>query len=146
MVYGLVGGPSSEGAVGLLRGAFWERLDRLSPEVTARRRGHNGVPWLRVLRSQVTDFNCPRCAAAFSTLVTVEEQSQAKLLEAIQGSRVAFEGKIETVAVEVNFLQADLQKVSDEVKVAEGSILDLQTEVGALRKQMVLVNSTVRRL
>ncbi|KAJ1191558.1 hypothetical protein NDU88_000874 [Pleurodeles waltl] len=36
--------------------------------------------------------------------------------------------------------------VSEKVKVAEGSIVELQTEVGSLRKQMVQVNSTVGRL
>ncbi|KAJ1153343.1 hypothetical protein NDU88_006104 [Pleurodeles waltl] len=63
-----------------------------------------------------------------------------------QGSGVALEGKIEPVAVQVNLLRADLWKVSDKVKVAEGSIVELQTEVGALRKQMVQANSTVGRL
>ncbi|KAJ1131657.1 hypothetical protein NDU88_009992 [Pleurodeles waltl] len=71
----------------------------------------------------------------------MEEPLRAELLAAIRGSRVAFEGKIETVAVEVNLLQADLWKVSDKVKVAEGSILELQTEVGALPKQMSQVTS-----
>ncbi|KAJ1129903.1 hypothetical protein NDU88_008264 [Pleurodeles waltl] len=50
------------------------------------------------------------------------------------------------LAVEVNLLRADLRKVSDKVKVAEGSIVELQTEVGALRKQMVQASSTVGRL
>ncbi|KAJ1119156.1 hypothetical protein NDU88_007342 [Pleurodeles waltl] len=66
-----------------------------------------------------------------------EEPSRAELLAAIQGYRVALEGKIETVAVEVNLLRADLQKVSEKVKVAEGSIVELQLEVEALRKQIV---------
>ncbi|KAJ1082187.1 hypothetical protein NDU88_002355 [Pleurodeles waltl] len=57
-----------------------------------------------------------------------ELPSCVELLAAIQGSRVALEGKIETVAVEVNLLRADLLKVSDKVKVAEGSIMELQTE------------------
>ncbi|KAJ1088939.1 hypothetical protein NDU88_002093 [Pleurodeles waltl] len=55
------------------------------------------------------------------TPVTAEEPSCAELPAAIQGSRVALKGKIETVAVEANLLRADLQKVSDKVKVAEGS-------------------------
>ncbi|KAJ1179643.1 hypothetical protein NDU88_004877 [Pleurodeles waltl] len=42
--------------------------------------------------------------------------------------------------------RADLRKVSDKVKLAEGSIVELQTEVGALRKQMVQVISTVGML
>ncbi|KAJ1199773.1 hypothetical protein NDU88_003606 [Pleurodeles waltl] len=60
----------------------------------------------------------------------------SELLVAIQGSRLALEGKIETVetvAMEVNLLRADLQKVSDKLKVAEGSIAELQSEVGTLR-------------
>ncbi|KAJ1126245.1 hypothetical protein NDU88_004653 [Pleurodeles waltl] len=65
-----------------------------------------------------------------------EEPSRVELLGAIQGSRVALEGKIETAAVEVNLLRADLRKVSDKVKVMEGSIVELQMEVGVLRKQM----------
>ncbi|KAJ1179102.1 hypothetical protein NDU88_004338 [Pleurodeles waltl] len=71
---------------------------------------------------------------------------RAELLAAIHGTRVALEGKIETVAVEVNRLQADFRKVSNKVKVAEGSIVDLQTEVGTLRKQMAQVTSTVGTL
>ncbi|KAJ1107856.1 hypothetical protein NDU88_005244 [Pleurodeles waltl] len=53
------------------------------------------------------------------------------------------EGKIETVAVEVNLLRADLRMVSEKVKVVEGSIVDLQTEVGTFRKQMAQITSTV---
>ncbi|KAJ1140705.1 hypothetical protein NDU88_007050 [Pleurodeles waltl] len=60
-----------------------------------------------------------------------EEASHAELLAAIQGSRVALEVKLETVAVEVNLLRADLLKVSDNVKVAEGSIVELQTGRGS---------------
>ncbi|KAJ1171501.1 hypothetical protein NDU88_003362 [Pleurodeles waltl] len=70
---------------------------------------------------------------ALAMPATVEEPSRAELLAAIQGARVALEGKIEMVAVEVNFLQADLSKFSEKAKVAEGSIVDLQTEVGNLR-------------
>ncbi|KAJ1210396.1 hypothetical protein NDU88_005760 [Pleurodeles waltl] len=69
-----------------------------------------------------------------SGLPPPEELSRAKILAAIQGSRVAPEGKIETVAVEVNLLRADLRKVSDKVKVAEGSIVELQVEIGALQE------------
>ncbi|KAJ1101513.1 hypothetical protein NDU88_006580 [Pleurodeles waltl] len=58
----------------------------------------------------------------------LEEPLHAELLAAIHGSRVALEDKIETVVVEMNLLWADLQKVSDKVKVAEGSIEELQTE------------------
>ncbi|KAJ1217719.1 hypothetical protein NDU88_005310 [Pleurodeles waltl] len=61
----------------------------------------------------------------------------------LEGSRVALEGKRETVAVEVNLLRADLRKVSNKVKLAEGSIAALQTEVRTLRKQMVQATSTV---
>ncbi|KAJ1164768.1 hypothetical protein NDU88_005202 [Pleurodeles waltl] len=81
-----------------------------------------------------------------SGLLPVEELSQAEILAAIQGARVALEGKIETVAVEVNLFRADLRKVSDRVKVAEGSIVELQAEVGTLRKQMAQAGSTVGRL
>ncbi|KAJ1134619.1 hypothetical protein NDU88_001070 [Pleurodeles waltl] len=77
---------------------------------------------------------------------TAGEPTRAELLAVIQGARVALEGKIETVAVEVNLLQADLHKVSEKVKVAEGSIVDLQTEVGTLRKQMAQVTSTIGTL
>ncbi|KAJ1110214.1 hypothetical protein NDU88_007569 [Pleurodeles waltl] len=72
-----------------------------------------------------------------------EEPSRAEILATIQRSRVALEGKVETVAVEINLLRADLRKVSDKVKVAEGTIVELQMEVGALRKQMVQANSMV---
>ncbi|KAJ1087688.1 hypothetical protein NDU88_000854 [Pleurodeles waltl] len=74
------------------------------------------------------------------------EPSRTELLAAIQGSRVALEGKIETVAVEVNLLRADLWKMSDKAKVAEGSIAELQSEVGTLRSQVGQTTSTVGRL
>ncbi|KAJ1112528.1 hypothetical protein NDU88_000791 [Pleurodeles waltl] len=96
------------------------------------------------LPQRQTQLGGPR--DVLSTLVTAEEPSKAELLAAIQCSRVALEGKIETVVVEVNLFRADLRKVFDKVKLAEGSIVELQTEVGALRKQMVQVTSTVRRL
>ncbi|KAJ1114824.1 hypothetical protein NDU88_003055 [Pleurodeles waltl] len=67
-------------------------------------------------------------------MTPAEKTSQAEILAAIHGSRVALEGKIETVAVEVNLLRPDLRKVYDKVKVAEGSIGELQTEVGALQE------------
>ncbi|KAJ1081843.1 hypothetical protein NDU88_002016 [Pleurodeles waltl] len=83
---------------------------------------------------------------AACTPLNAGEPSQAELLVAIQGSRVALEGKIETVTVEVNLLRADLRKVSDKVKVVEGSIAELQSEVGTLRKQVAQATSTVGRL
>ncbi|KAJ1206324.1 hypothetical protein NDU88_001731 [Pleurodeles waltl] len=73
-----------------------------------------------------------------------EEPSRAELLAAIQGSRVALEGKIETVAVEVNLLRAELWKVSDKVKVAEGSIVELQTE--SSRKGFMEVKAKLRAM
>ncbi|KAJ1207863.1 hypothetical protein NDU88_003253 [Pleurodeles waltl] len=77
---------------------------------------------------------------------TAGEPLRAELLAAIQGSTVALKGRIETVAMEVNLLWVDLRKVSEKVKVAEGSIVEMQTEVGSLRKQTVQINSTVGRL
>ncbi|KAJ1180849.1 hypothetical protein NDU88_006064 [Pleurodeles waltl] len=74
-------------------------------------------------------------------MTTIEEPSRVEILAAIQGSRVGLEGKIETVAVEVNLLWANLRKVSDKVRVVEGSIVELQTEVGVFRKQMVQASS-----
>ncbi|KAJ1082300.1 hypothetical protein NDU88_002468 [Pleurodeles waltl] len=56
------------------------------------------------------------------------EASCAELLAAMQGFWVALEGKIEPVAVEVNLRRVDLRKVSDKVKVVEGSIAELQSE------------------
>ncbi|KAJ1165871.1 hypothetical protein NDU88_006288 [Pleurodeles waltl] len=64
------------------------------------------------------------------TPAAVEEPLRAELLAAIQGLREALERKLDSVAVEVNLPRADLWKISDKVKVAEGSIVELQTEVG----------------
>ncbi|KAJ1100624.1 hypothetical protein NDU88_005705 [Pleurodeles waltl] len=83
---------------------------------------------------------------AQSGMTPAEEPSRAEILAAIQGSRVALEGKIETVAVEMNLLRADLRKVSDKVKMVEGSIEELQMEVEVLRKQMAQASSTVGKL
>ncbi|KAJ1190878.1 hypothetical protein NDU88_000197 [Pleurodeles waltl] len=62
-------------------------------------------------------------------LATAKEPLRAEILAAIQGPMVALEGKIEMVAVEVNLFRADFRKVSDKVKIEEGSILELQTEI-----------------
>ncbi|KAJ1116278.1 hypothetical protein NDU88_004494 [Pleurodeles waltl] len=75
-----------------------------------------------------------------SGLLPAEGPLRAEILAAIQGSRVALEGKIETVAVEVNLIMAYLRKVSNKTKVG------LQVEVGGLRKQMAQAISTVGRL
>ncbi|KAJ1091258.1 hypothetical protein NDU88_004385 [Pleurodeles waltl] len=74
------------------------------------------------------------------------ERSRAELLAAIQGSWVVLEGKIETVVVEVNLLRAELQKLSDKVKVADGPIAELRSKVGTLWTQMAQATSTVGRL
>ncbi|KAJ1209239.1 hypothetical protein NDU88_004617 [Pleurodeles waltl] len=74
------------------------------------------------------------------------EPSRAEVLAAIEDSRVALEGKIETVAVEVNLLKADLRKVLDKVKVAGGSIAEIQSEVGTLQSQVAQATSTVGQL
>ncbi|KAJ1117519.1 hypothetical protein NDU88_005718 [Pleurodeles waltl] len=105
------------------------------------------------MEQYTTPVVLPQCVArlevsggAVGTPLNTKEPSRAELLAAIQGSRVALEGKIEMVAVDSNLLRVDLRKVSDKVKVAEGSIAELQTEVGSLRKQMGQATSTVRRL
>ncbi|KAJ1139760.1 hypothetical protein NDU88_006127 [Pleurodeles waltl] len=85
-------------------------------------------------------------AEALEEPATEGEPTRAELLATIHGAGVALEAKIEMVAVEVNLLRADLRKVSDKVRVAEGSIVDLQTEVGTLSKQMAQVTSTVGTL
>ncbi|KAJ1177220.1 hypothetical protein NDU88_002481 [Pleurodeles waltl] len=43
------------------------------------------------------------------TPLNIEKPSHVELLAAIQGSRVALEGKIETVVVEVNLLRTGLR-------------------------------------
>ncbi|KAJ1139436.1 hypothetical protein NDU88_005808 [Pleurodeles waltl] len=77
---------------------------------------------------------------------TAGEPSRVERFAAIQGSRVALEGKIGTVAVEVNLLRMDLRRVSEKVKVVEGSIVELQAEVGSLRKQIVQVKAKLRAI
>ncbi|KAJ1145023.1 hypothetical protein NDU88_011315 [Pleurodeles waltl] len=72
-----------------------------------------------------------------------EEPSRAELLAAIQGSRVVLEAKIE--AVEMNFLGKDLRKVSDKVKVAEESTVDLQKEGAACASGVDDMDSRKRR-
>ncbi|KAJ1125397.1 hypothetical protein NDU88_003829 [Pleurodeles waltl] len=82
----------------------------------------------------------------WSSILQLCRSRSDKLIWEALGARVALEGKVSTVAVEVNLLRADLRKVSDKVKVAERSIVDLQTEVYTLRKQMAQVNTTVGTL
>ncbi|KAJ1194250.1 hypothetical protein NDU88_003539 [Pleurodeles waltl] len=72
----------------------------------------------RMVRSEVSGDN-------MRVPMNPEEPSRTELLAPILGSRVALEGKIEAVAVEVNLLRADLRKVSNKVKVVEGSIVEL---------------------
>ncbi|KAJ1104369.1 hypothetical protein NDU88_001781 [Pleurodeles waltl] len=79
---------------------------------------------------------------ALEASVSVGEPTRAELLAAIHGARVVLEGKIEKVAVEVNLRRAELPKASDKVKVAEGSIVDLKTQVGVMAR----VTSTVGTL
>ncbi|KAJ1213358.1 hypothetical protein NDU88_000996 [Pleurodeles waltl] len=67
--------------------------------------------------------------------------TRPELLAAIHGSRDVLEGKKETVAIEVNLLHTDLHRFSNNVKVAEGSIAELQADVATLQKQMTLVTS-----
>ncbi|KAJ1207086.1 hypothetical protein NDU88_002478 [Pleurodeles waltl] len=62
------------------------------------------------------------------------EPSRAELLAAIQGSRVALEGKIETFAVEVNLLRADLRKVSDKLEEV-WRWLEMWEKVAPIRKE-----------
>ncbi|KAJ1151894.1 hypothetical protein NDU88_004673 [Pleurodeles waltl] len=69
------------------------------------------------------------------------EPSRAELLQAIQGSRQALVGKIETVAIEVNLLRTDLHKVSDKVCAAEGSVGQPQAEVATLKKQVAAMEA-----
>ncbi|KAJ1166112.1 hypothetical protein NDU88_006521 [Pleurodeles waltl] len=75
-----------------------------------------------------------------------EEPSQTDLMEVIQGSRVALEGKIQTVAIEVTLLHAVLRKVSDKVCIAEGMIADLLSKVATLIQQMTTDNSKTTKL
>ncbi|KAJ1107423.1 hypothetical protein NDU88_004813 [Pleurodeles waltl] len=59
---------------------------------------------------------------------TSDEPSHAELLAAIQGSRMALEGKIETVAVEVNLLlvqkNSAVGRLEAGLEVAEGGVPD----------------------
>ncbi|KAJ1155154.1 hypothetical protein NDU88_007889 [Pleurodeles waltl] len=73
-------------------------------------------------------------------------ESRPKLLAAIMGSREALEGKIESVAIEVNLFRADLWKVSGRVQITEGSISELREEVTTLRQQMAEVTSRAETL
>ncbi|KAJ1110124.1 hypothetical protein NDU88_007479 [Pleurodeles waltl] len=79
-----------------------------------------------------THMGCPHMGCTegiWEAPALAEEPSCSELLAAIQGSHVVLEGKIKAVAVEVNLLRTDLRKVSDKVKVVEGSIVDLQAEI-----------------
>ncbi|KAJ1218256.1 hypothetical protein NDU88_005839 [Pleurodeles waltl] len=82
------------------------------------------------MEQYATPVTLPQCVARLGvsgddvgTPLNIEEPSHAKLLVAIQGSWVVLDGTIETVAVEVNLLWADIRKVSHMVKVAEGSVV-----------------------
>ncbi|KAJ1193022.1 hypothetical protein NDU88_002328 [Pleurodeles waltl] len=71
---------------------------------------------------------------------SVEEPPHAELHAAIQGSRSALEGKIESMALEVNLLRTDRRKVLDKVKLAEDSIVELQMKGSTPCKQLAHVN------
>ncbi|KAJ1131512.1 hypothetical protein NDU88_009848 [Pleurodeles waltl] len=71
------------------------------------------------------------------------DPSRAELLQAKQGSRQVLENKIETVAIEINLLCTDRLKVSDKVRIAEGSIEKPQMEVATLKKHMVAAEARV---
>ncbi|KAJ1110655.1 hypothetical protein NDU88_008003 [Pleurodeles waltl] len=76
----------------------------------------------------------------------VVEPTRAELLPTIQGSREALEGMIESVAIKVNLLSADLRKVSDRVQITEGSISENRTEVDVLQKQVAEIASRAATL
>ncbi|KAJ1113032.1 hypothetical protein NDU88_001292 [Pleurodeles waltl] len=78
--------------------------------------------------------------------LSTEEQSRTETLAAIQGSCVELEGKIETVVLEVNRFGADLQKVSDKVRVAKGCIDELQLVMAMLGRQVATGISKTRAL
>ncbi|KAJ1119823.1 hypothetical protein NDU88_008008 [Pleurodeles waltl] len=61
-----------------------------------------------------------------ATYLVVEEPSQADCMAMIQGSRIALEGKIETDPLEANLLRTELLKVSDKLRIVEGTIVELQ--------------------
>ncbi|KAJ1092038.1 hypothetical protein NDU88_005152 [Pleurodeles waltl] len=69
------------------------------------------------------------------------ELSRAELLQAIQGSPMALENKIETVAIKVNLLRTDLRKISNKVCLAERSIEELQMKLATLKKQVPAAES-----
>ncbi|KAJ1185767.1 hypothetical protein NDU88_002554 [Pleurodeles waltl] len=58
--------------------------------------------------------------------------------------REALEGTIESVAIEVNLLREDLRKVSGKMRIAEGSIVELELEMGNLWRQVEVVTSKNR--
>ncbi|KAJ1138090.1 hypothetical protein NDU88_004481 [Pleurodeles waltl] len=64
-----------------------------------------------------------------------EEPSRAALV-GIQGFRMALEGHIANVFIDMNLLRADLCNVADKVLEAETYITSLQAEVKQLKQQM----------
>ncbi|KAJ1138380.1 hypothetical protein NDU88_004767 [Pleurodeles waltl] len=138
-------GPGRTGATSAREtGPLWPLPDGATSADCAVAGEHDGA--IHYTYATSTQTHLGGSVEALEVPATQEEPTRAELLAAIHGAGVALEGKIEMVAVEVNLLRADLRKVSDKFKVAEGSIVDLQTEVGTLCKQKAQVTSTVGTL
>ncbi|KAJ1089783.1 hypothetical protein NDU88_002928 [Pleurodeles waltl] len=85
-----------------------------------------------------------RAAGEQSTCAQSEEAGDLKLaglLEEIQGSHEAMLGKIDIVAIKVNLLCDDMQKISERVIDAEGNTKEFQQEIGALKKTVATLQS-----
>ncbi|KAJ1104512.1 hypothetical protein NDU88_001923 [Pleurodeles waltl] len=77
---------------------------------------------------------------------TEGEPLRGVLMEAIQGSRTILESKVDTVAIEVGFLHADLCKVLERISVNEQLIGSLGREVASLKEQIVKLTAKARTL
>ncbi|KAJ1162815.1 hypothetical protein NDU88_003280 [Pleurodeles waltl] len=97
--------PVPKRAPGVPEGALWGCLPHYG-EASADHAfawEHNGAMHYTYPAPAATD-SFGGSGQAVAVLATVEEPSRAELLAAMQGTRVALEGKIEMVAVEVNLL------------------------------------------
>ena len=74
--------------------------------------------------------------------ISVPQPSLAEIMLAIQGVQGALEAKMDTMAVDVNLLRADLRQMRDKVSENKVAIVDLQNENAGLKTRVQALEKT----
>ncbi|KAJ1195792.1 hypothetical protein NDU88_005060 [Pleurodeles waltl] len=75
-----------------------------------------------------------------------QTQDTHEILEVMQGTRVALEAKMDTMAMDINHLRLDLRKVAVRVMSTEGEIDELQNKICTLQATIETLQSEATRM